>query len=97
MAEEMCEYLANGTCFEVYGNGEFHRKLQEDHNFDYSYIKNMCNESSADIYFRQEINHCESWKVALRLKFKKVVELWLLEQKRNYLYYFNYKNIIVRT
>ncbi|PSN51091.1 hypothetical protein C0J52_01535 [Blattella germanica] len=34
---------------------------------------------------------------ALRLKFKKVVELWLLEQKRNYLYYFNYKNIIVRT
>ncbi|PSN37577.1 hypothetical protein C0J52_15961, partial [Blattella germanica] len=31
---------------------------------------------------------------ALRLKFKKVVELWLLKQKRNYLYYFDYKNII---
>ncbi|PSN55983.1 hypothetical protein C0J52_02153 [Blattella germanica] len=35
-----------------------------------------------------------SFVLALRLKFKKVVELWLLEQKRNYLYYFNYKNII---
>ncbi|PSN45489.1 hypothetical protein C0J52_08659 [Blattella germanica] len=29
MAEEMCEYIANGTGFEVYGNGEFHRKMQE--------------------------------------------------------------------
>ncbi|PSN42570.1 hypothetical protein C0J52_15439 [Blattella germanica] len=36
------------------------------------------------------------YSTALRLKFKKVVGFWLLEQKRNYIYYFNYKNIIVR-
>ncbi|PSN46063.1 hypothetical protein C0J52_07678 [Blattella germanica] len=29
MAEKMCEYIANDTGFEVYGNREFHRKLQE--------------------------------------------------------------------
>ncbi|PSN44971.1 hypothetical protein C0J52_05487 [Blattella germanica] len=33
---------------------------------------------------------------ALRLKLKKVVGLWLLEQKRNYLYYFNCNNIICK-
>ncbi|PSN39145.1 hypothetical protein C0J52_21849 [Blattella germanica] len=63
MVEEMCEYIANGTGYEVYGNGEFHRKLQEG----------------------TEIKIQESGRALV------------LEQKRNYLYYFNCNNIIVRT